>query len=396
MRWLCCELLGLLVLGTLGVVVFYSFRHSERIAFERRVDALRDAGEPVSSTDVFTVQVPPEEDARRLLESVGQRSGFLNGSRVFGVERARRLEELLSELEYALERPLCSVPSPAPGCPVTMDEVAFLYWVNRVLKECVGSTRDPLAIARHAVRFADLLKPHGSYAVVENRSTAVATAADALAAAAKRKELHAMAARREFAGQFRRFEDSLDLQAILRNERAIMIDHVRKWKQFGRDLFVKRNGSSKILDKLDRTWVWEPVVFRDGTRMLDCFGEAIQRATGIRESVRADLERWSKQHDRDKGHPLAANASSFPERCVKVLLRGLSRSRQTRIALAVWECRERSGEYPPSLDVLEFESGVPQDPVAEGPFRYERTEYGARLIGQSLDEEPFLWEFGKP
>lgn len=389
MRWWGYALVFLFVLGFAGVATFRSFLHREKAAFEKRVDALREAGEPVSLTEIRNLEVPADQDARPLLEAVAAKVQALQAE-----TPTPDYASLVPELEKALARPRCTWPPPPPEMPMSAADVSFIIYPIFVLREVVESGDGSLATARSALQMESLYRPLGCCFPVLIRGGAVEVAGDALSTASQQPGFGASAVRKEFADRFVSFERSLDVRAILSSERAAMIEYVRHWEEFGNVEFSSFGRGPEWWDDLYQTPLWEPVVFRDASRMLDLWAEGMRRATGVSGSVHADLARWREEQTENSAHPMASSACWFPERVVGSLLRMLSRSRQTRIALAVWEFQARTGEYPKSLDALEFEDGVPEDPITEGPFEYERAQSRATLTGKSFDGEPAVWKFG--
>jgi len=392
---------GLVVALMLAVQLTLGGYESE---FEARLDAIRQAGEPLRFADLASPPIPDEENAAILF---AEAAAWLDGrddwcpcmldfesSIPRTEEEQRRCDAYLESLEpyYALlqrvpTRPGWSVPHAGGDGPSSGPQASW-----------IGSAAEYL---RHRVE----LDPH-----VEGRTERAAEAAILLLDLCDRWQipmsigylidlnirssagwmLRGIQARPGFdARLYRRLMDARLAAAeptvgpparILREERLDGLSTVRRWLAGEKVDFH----SKKWNRRLRHTWIGRPFVYRDAVRYLDVIDAAIplcdktpEESVGIVAELKGKISRTAV---------LTRHMQEFLPRMFAWHTRTAASIRLTRVVMALLEYRQQHGAWPETLQAL---GALPLDPYTGQPFVYERRGAGARIHAARLGAD---WE----
>ncbi len=398
----------------------YLWTLSAEHAFERGLDRLRAAGDPVEWLDLAPPPVPDDENAAPLLEQA---------QRLYEDRRLGRLElynpvhewseedwtgvrnyvracgEYVELLERAVDLPHCRFESDwEPGTNFFMRNV----WINpegqRVLRLRAllqGRDSDPVAAARSLRLALELADKMGRNTVLEYalRCAIYGYVADTLSEIAMMPGFDAKHMRASLDAYFEQVEDQQRLESALKGERTLGLWCIRQWLDGKTDVLLLMvaerldvtSGSirARVVTFLATSPGPRRLAFRDGVRFLDMSERAIEillddtDAEARIESLVEEIEAL------DAAHVMTRALVRLPGIVHKVRMRLATNSRLARIALAALEHRQETGAWPRSLGDLAQRLGgaVPGSPLTNEPFVYELTAEGAVLGARQQEGE---------
>jgi hypothetical protein len=387
---------GLVAVFMLGVQLTLGGYESE---FEARLDAIRQAGEPLHFADLAAPPIPDEENAAILF---AEAAAWLDGrddwcpcmlehedSVPRTEEERRRCDAYLETREpyYALlqrvpTRPGWSVPHRGGDQPSNGSQASWIFSAANYLRHRVELDPHVEGRTERAAEAAILLLDLG---VRWQIPMSIGYLIDLNTRSSAAWMLRGIQARPGFdARLFRQLMDARLAAAepkagpparILREERLDGLKAVRRWLAGERVRF----DSKKWDRRLRHTWIGRPFVYRDAVRYFDVIDAAIplcdktpEEAVGIVAELEGKIDRTDA---------LAGQMREFLPRMFAWHTRTAASIRLTRVVMALLEYRQKHDAWPETLRVL---GPLPLDPYTGQPFVYERRGDGAR-IHASLD-----------
>ena len=391
----------------------------EKAAFDARVERIRQAGDPVDPTDLAQPPVPDEQNAAKLLEKAtawldrrreqeDNEEGMLweGASRREEWTRAHwdRLDAYLESvapyfemLEQVPQRPhwrsdlkwADGVDMLDPSLSRTRDAVHYIFARVELDRWEHGRTERAARAAILLLDYADRFRmPYviGYLVKITIRDRVV-------------QLVRVAAAKPGFdAALFRRLVDPRLARAIppvgppaevLKEERALMLWVIRAWLA---------GDSVTVDDGWQRFPLCQPLLYRDATRMLELFDQAIAACGTTPERATAVAARLGSPDGRVGLLNLAAPLlCGVHRKLFEQYARSTAIRRLARVAMALLEYRQVHSEWPPDLAAL---GEMPVDPYSGAPFQYTRTEKGARIRaacperkGETLEAQDLAWSF---
>jgi len=420
LRRVALVLLGLvLVLATAHIVWTYV----EKGAFQARVERIRQAGDPIYLTDLAMRPVPDDRNGVKLLEEAAawlearrDRDDGFDDALLFSYDFARedwtedewnRLYKYLDSLkpyfamiEKVLQRPEWSIdiasdrPLSTAFRPIPWTQEVTEYTVYRVRFDRLEKGRTERA-ARAAVFLLDFaercrLPMLVGYLVNEGhaRQTGVI-----LRIASERPGFDARLFRQlvepRLAAAIAPTGPPVEVLRALRAEALWMM---RTWLA----------GETATVSPNDRVWrcvVWRPLLYRDGSRMLDLFARVIP-SCGVspEEAWRIGEGLLNEYGGRVKQYPVLTRSHAWLSgKTFRTYTISTANQRLTCVVMALLEYKQTTGVWPESLDVLE---DLPLDPFTGKPFVYERRADGARIHAarpgqdwETLEDDGLTWSW---
>jgi len=396
-----------------------AWTHIEKRKFERRINDLRVAKQPLYTTDLATIPVPDEKNAAALLEEAAAwleehrddgTEGDLRSSLEHGLvehweeyeweEATAYLEKLApyyAMLEEIPKRPRWWLDLRWEDGPAThvravgWTQEAFQYTRYRVACDPVeaGRTKRAARAAVFLLDFADRCELPFSigHLVVE----AVRDSDEILRLAEKQAGFDAHVFRKTVdprlaralrqrgppAAPFRQDRTGAlwVLRAWLAGD-AVEVPHLPEWD-----------------DRIERSILWRPILYRDARRTLDWF-ERLIACSGARpeDAYALGLQLWKEREETSFVWSLMRRISLVHNKLFLDYAASTARHRLTRVAMALLEYRQTHGEWPQDLAQL---GKMPLDPYTEAPFLYERRGRGARIRPVRADDggpDETLWQ----
>lgn len=388
---------GLAVLLIVGSFLAWTFW--EKHAFDARIEKLRAAGEPVAWEDLVEPPVHDDQSAIPVLEEAAawldtHRKGHLE-QELDGLRDRDLCDTVLDEERQQLSAYLESlgpyfeilerIPArPAGRVRLTWErgfemETPAIPWLQDVVRYlCARVELDRVDEGRtgRAARTAVLLLEIADrcdvpYVIGHLVLHMVREHAAAVLARARHKPGFDV-------GRFRQRVDDRLAHAVratgpppdlLRAERVFFISYARKWM----------NGEpvGDQEDRIERSLVWRPFLYRDARRMLLRIENTIaacdvspEQSCTLATTLQAEAE----------GTSAAYRLSRMYLNVARHHFRSYTKStavlRLARVAMALMEYRETEGMWPASLAML---GEMPPDPFSGRSFRYELRGEGARV-----------------
>ena len=382
---------GLVVALMLAVQLALGGYESE---FEERLDAIRQAGEPLHFADLASPPLPDEQNAAILF---AEAAAWLDGrddwcpcgldaedSLPRTEEERRRCNAYLEALEPYYEllqrvptRPGWSVPHRGGDEVSNQPQASWMFSAANYLRHRVEL--DPRVEGRtgRAAEAALLLLDLGDRWRIP---MPIGYLMDLTTRSHAGWILQAIQAKPGFdAGLFRRLMDTRLAAAepkagpparILREERLFGLSAVRRWLAGQRVHF----NSKKWDRRLRHTWIGRPFVYRDAVRYLDVIDAAIplcdrtpEEAVGIAAELEGKI---------DSTDVLTRQMQEHLPKMFTWHTRAAASIRLTRVVMALLEYRQRHDAWPETLQAL---GPLPLDPFTGQSFVYERRAAGARI-----------------
>ncbi|MHC4729986.1 MAG: hypothetical protein ACYS6Z_05245 [Planctomycetota bacterium] len=394
----------LAIVAAVLVAAHIAWTHIEKRAFKQRIIDLRVAKQPLYTTDLATVPVPDEKNAAKLLEEAAawleeHRDADGDGHLWYGLDSGTEDWD-----EHERKQATAYLEKLAPYYAM-LDEIPKRprWWLDLAWEEGPGAAVSVIPQLQEAVEYT---RYRVAYDLVEAGGTERAARASILLLdLVDRCELPFLIghlvrefirdsdeilrlAERQPGFDARLFREMVDPRlartlrqlgppaAPLKEERTIALWVVRAW--------LAGDGSSD--DRIERNALWRPMLYRDASRMLDMYAQAIA-ACGVRpEDAHAIGKRlWEEGEEVPVVYSLTRMHGMLPGKLFKEYAASTAKRRLTRVVMALLEYRQTRGEWPQDLAAL---GRMPLDPYAGAPFLYERRGKGARI----RPARPETWE----
>lgn len=409
---------AIVLLGIIFVLVTaqVAWTYMEKDAFEERIERIRQAGDPLYTTDLARPRIPAEQNAAALLEKAATwleqhrdtdgdsqlRSGLDSCTEDWEWQDWERATAYLETLA-----PYYAMLDELPGRPRWWLDVAWEDGPNATANALswVGEARDYTRYrvqydrneggrteraARAAVLLLDLAErcklPFllGHMAIEASRDSG-----DILRLAQRQPGFDARL--------FRRIVDPRLAQSVrelgppaapIKEERAYALWVVRTW--------LAGDSAGRWDDRRQRSMLWRPMLYRDACRTLDMFERVIAECGARPEDAHAVAERlWREREAVSAVYSLTEMFNTLPCVLFEKYTASAAQRRMTRVVMALLEYRQAYGEWPQDLTAL---GKLPLDPYSGAPFVYERRGEGARIraarpLLHGLTEER-MWELG--
>ena len=395
-RWLRWVLLvaGLLVGGWLIWTAILRHR------FETRLEALREAGEPVDPADLEEPRLPEADNAAPLLRQAAELIGEVPEAVTDPDQDFWTEEELADAREWVASKAkaidMLHRAAARPGSWYPIDwsqgpevEVVAIPWTQRATHVLNAHAKSMAKAGRaaEALRSVETMFRIGNHLP---RATAIAylvrlavhaVAIETLQKIAREKGFDPAAARERLGPLL---DGSLDFDravGALGSVRFMMLSVIRRWIRgesprrlldiFAFDPGDKRElGPAPLSDWIWSGWIARPLAYKDGLLLLD---EVERRMGQLKQKDFSALAREAE-------HPGAPYFFSALFRTVAPrfgvqMRRQLARVRVARIGLVALAARQRTGRFPRDL-------ALPLDPFTKEkrPLRYEIREDGSARI----------------
>jgi hypothetical protein len=403
---------------------------AERHWLDERVAALRAAGQPVRYEDLETPRVPDEanaavvlDEAQRMLkkrEESEHPSYYELREETSPEERDRMraylgsLKPYFDKLSEVPERPLWYVEhewKKGPGCGFAelgwlQDASCHLLWRTQLDAQDAGRTRRAADAAVLAISLGERFRMPMMIGHLVGQTATIHYPALLLRTALREPGFDAAEFRRIVDPRIARaFPGSGPSRETLAQERVIVLWALETLRSGGRDV----DEYLPLKGLLHRNPAWRPLLYRDASRALDLFEEAIALAEKPAEEARrsaARLGRRCSTEDQDPRYQIASMTAGVLPRYFESYARCAAAQRLTRVAMALLEYRQRQREWPLTLAAL---GDLPLDPYTGEPFVYERTDAGARVRAarevpgaedaaqewEALEEDGLAWTFAE-
>ena len=372
--------------------------------FEARIDALRQAGEPLHFADLAQPPIPDEENAAKLWEEAAAWLKADSGERRRSLydlteeERAERPEKewraYLESLEpyYQLlkrvpTRAGWSAPYHSPETPGNAEHVSWLsdaamYLTWRVELDLRADGRTERA-AEAVLLLLELTERWQEPTVFGYcwRLSTVSSAAIIVRSIHTKPGFDAHAYRQLVEPRLAAAAPATGPPAhVLRATRVQGMWMVRRWLS-GNMVNTFQPG---MMERLRATWVGRPWVFRDAVRYLDVIDAAIARCDKTpEEAVR--VARTLAQEVAYDTDSLAGGTQAFLPRLFTQHVGAAAQNRCARVAMALLEHRQETGTWPEKLP-----AALPVNPFTGVPFEYEHKGEGIRIVIPEIEEEWLL------
>jgi hypothetical protein len=402
-------LLGIAVL--LGVAGWFVALYVEKAEFERRVAAIRAAGQPTTPEELIPDPIPDDENAAVLLaeahallrrlntDSDGAWLLLVRDEDEWDDEERAQVEKYFNDaapyralVARALARPDFDFGYPYEEGFHAYDPV--ILWIAETQEHYtwrVRLDRDPDGFAeRVAARIglmldlADRIRPVSSLRALL-RGTLRGVAGDLIRIARTHDGFDAALLRRLLDRRLARAEPPRGPPAsLIDGERINRLICVDRWLD-GR-LDIAQLGSLRMTSPGNRR-----LLYRDANLMLEVFAQARAACdTTPDKAHRFEVE----GPDDPVLYPLASSAAWSLPHLFRSYTQEVAVLRLTRVALAVLEHRQTTGRWPAALP-----DGLPLDPFSGTPFVYEGTATGVHIRAASprpreeLADWGLAWEF---
>lgn len=394
-----------MLIRALALVLFFHFwGEAEQHRFDKRVEALRAAGQPVRYEDLETPPVPDAENGAKAFAEAAQMlvqrektepfsflSGYVAPSRLETMpaeEREGRRAYLKSLKPYfdllaeASRRPRwhmdheCKKGSTGSASfDWLMAASTYLRWEVALDPEDKGRTK---CAAEATLLVIDLGERCRVPFAIGDRASRVTSEYPAifLRTACGWPSILQPPHPEFDAATFRRLVDArLAKGTSAKGPSRAAFAHERVWTLWAVETF--RAGEKTDIDlplkgKLLKSRVFRPFLYRDANRALDLFDEAITLAeTSPEEALRVAERLKAKYVTKDPTCFLTPRALWSLTGTFEYYAKSVAVQRLTRVVMALLEYRQQKGAWPESLDVL---GEMPLDPYSGKPFVYEHRE----------------------
>jgi hypothetical protein len=402
-------LLGLAVL--LGIIGWFVALYVEKAEFERRVAAIRAAGQPTTPEELVPKPIPDDEnaavllrEAHALLEKIEEApdSGDLlmyvdedewdDEDRALAEKYFRDTAPFRQLVERAAAQPGFDARYPYADGFEALDETLFWLqavgnhyrWQQQLDREPHGCTERLIARVRLLLDLADL--PPATTVLRWLVCGSMRDEAIGLIRIAQgRPGFDAAALRRKLEPRIARAEIPRGPPAsVIDSERVCHLICIRNWLA----------GSAIDVESLAPEWVRmtspgnRRLLYRDANLALEAFA----RVRAASDATPEEAHRFELDGPDDLTlYPLATTATTIFPRVFAKYTEQVAALRLARAALAVLEHRQANGRWPAGLP-----AGLPTDPYTGRPLIYEGTATGVRLRAASPrreDDEDLAWEF---
>ncbi|MHC4819296.1 MAG: hypothetical protein ACYTF8_14725 [Planctomycetota bacterium] len=362
--------------------------------FEARLDAIRQAGEPLEFADLAYPPIPDEQNAAILF---AEAAAWLDGqddwcpcnldsedSLPRTEEERLRCHAYLETLEPYYEllkrvptRPGWSVPHREGDEASNQPQASWMFSAAEYLRHRVeldprdeGRTKRASEAALLLLDLGDRWQiPMGIGYLMD--LTTKSSAGWILLAVQAKPGFDARLFRRLMDARLAAAEPKAGPPArILREERLFGLSAVRRWLAGERIEFLSK-GRRPLLR---HTWIGRPFVYRDAVRYLDVIDAAIPLCDKTpEEAVDVAAELAGRNDGVDV---LTARMQEHLPRLFSWHTRTAASIRLTRVVMALLEYRQRHQAWPETLQAL---GPLPLDPFTGRPFVYERRAAGVRI-----------------
>jgi hypothetical protein len=385
------------------VAAHIAWTYLEKREFERRIADLRAANQPIYTTDLATVPIPDEQNAAALLEQAAawleenrDTSRDQNLSFAFQPGAMEHWEEFEGEKITAYLEKLAPYYAMLDEIPKRPGWWLDLRWEDgpAVHVRAVGWVMEALEYVRYRVAFDP---------VEAGRTERAARAAVFLLDLADRcklpfsighftvesvrdsDEILRLAEKQPGfdARLFRKMVDPRLARTLgqrgppttpLRQDRTIALWILRSWLA---DDSIEIPNVADWDDRIERSVLWRPMLYRDACRTLEKF-ERVIACCGARpeDAYATGLRLWEEREETSVNWSLTRRTSLVHDDLFLEYAASTARRRLTRVAMALLEYRQTRGDWPQDLTLL---GKMPLDPYTEAPFLYERRGRGARI-----------------
>ncbi len=397
----------------------------ERHRFDERIAALRAAGQPVRYEDLETPRVPDEvnaalvlAEAQRMLKKreESEHPSYYELREDTSPEERDEMRAYLGSLKLYFDK-LSEVPArplwyvehewkKGPACSFAelgwlQEASCHLLWRTQLDAQEAGRTRRAADAAVLAIDLGERFRMPMMIGHLVGQTATIHCPARLLRAAAREPGFDAAEFRRIVDPRIARLPDSGPSREALAQERVIVFWALETVRSGGRDV----DKYLPLKGLLHRHPAWRPLLYRDASRALDLFEEAIALANRPPEEARrsaARLGRRCSTEDQDPRYQIAAMTAGVLPLYFESYAKRAAAHRLTRVAMALLEYRQRQREWPETLAAV---GDLPLDPYTGEPFVYERTDAGARVRAarevpgdraqewEALEEDGLAWTF---
>ncbi len=396
--------------------------------FERRIEELRAAGEPVELKDLCRPKPPDEDNAAPLWEEA--HAWYQANLHIPAVLLTARPEEEWDEGDREAVAEYLGGGDPyidlLARAAAKADMWQDLKWEKGWDMEVpvIGMAWDTHAYLRHRARYAerapdalrlvaimlDLAPKLECSTVIEAfvRWTFQHTAAEMLEEAARKPGFDAAAARALLDGRLASADDPGPLTEAFRGQRVLGLSTMRRWID-GDSLFriaEERSGTSPdeidwtTADTISASWLARPLAYREALLVLSLMEENLRLVDPPPREALTAAKRLDEEH---RGGMLFRNIfGGLSVAAFKNRLRHQASIRIARVGLALLALKQETGDWPESLDAVVPLVG---EKWVEDPYTGERLQYepGVRLqaavpVPEAFKDMPeeyeIVWRFG--
>jgi hypothetical protein len=403
--------------------------------FEKRIAALRAAGEPVELGDLRRPKIPDEDNAAALWEeahkwyeenlSPGPQQHLTLPEDLWDDEARAEVAEWLAEggpyvdlLARAAARPdmwqdldwEAGLAMQVTAIPELQEAVRFLEHRVRLAERATPEVLRDLAII---LDLAPKLE-RSCLILVLVRWIVQERAADSLRALAAKPGFDAREARALLDRRFAIVDDAIDLRKALQGERVICLSASRRW--IGGESAVKMatdinalTGDDAPSGAVDRTrvdfsgsWIVRPFAYRDALLLLDLTEKALDLVDLPSRDALPAAEALRDEYMKGLPNLFSHLWAALPIKAIPERLRHEAKMRIARVGLALLELKQTTGAWPESLDAVVPLVGEEWiiDPYTGGRLQYEP---GVRLeaavpVPEAFKDMPeeyeIVWRFG--
>jgi hypothetical protein len=394
-------LLALAVL--LGVAGWFVALYIEKAEYERRVAAIRAAGQPTTPEELVPDPIPDEENAAVLLREAHallEKLEAVEPSPLYSVGEEWTDEDVAAADQYVDDaRPYRELVDRALARrrlefadPLDMkaESLAWSIQLTDYSRTFVHADAEPNRRTERVVEAAVLLLDLADLLPVQSdvpwvvRSGLRHSAVDLVRRNARDQgELDAALLRTLVAPRLAKAESPRGPPAsVVDGARVFYLRIVRCWLEGRSPEDVHLPASrARMTSPGNRRLVW-----RDANRMLEFFA----RARAASETTPEEAHRFEIDGPADVVlHPLSTSAAHFLPSLFENYTREVAVLRLARVALAVMEHRQRTGRWPAALP-----PDLPVDPFSGKPFLYEGTATGVQIRAASPRPREELADWG--
>ena len=400
LRRVAIVLLGLVLVLTTAHIIW---TYVEKSGFQARMERVRQAGDPIYLTDLAMRPVPDERNAAKLLEEAAawlearrDRDDEYGDALLFQSKRAREedwtedewnhlyryldslkpyyamIEQVPQRPEWSVDiapdDPISSAFRPFPWAQEVVEYTLYRVQFDRVEK---GRTERAARAAVFLLDFADRCKLPLFYGHLVSHTNTNQTGV-ILRIASERPGFDARL--------FRQIVEPRLAAAIAPTGPPVEVVHALRAEAL-RWMRAWLAGETADVSPSDHVWrnvFWRPLLYRDGSRMLDLHARVIpscgvspEEAWPIGERLRNEYGGGVKLYPVLTRTHGATCGGAFRQFTISTATRRL-----TCVVMAILEYKQTAGVWPASLDVL---GDLPLDPFTARPLVYERRADGARI-----------------